>query len=64
MLSDLAWIGKLMIVSLSLAVAIKTLGSQYPLPETPTMIISLLLLPTMLILLVLGLRQLLKPDNP
>lgn len=62
--SDLAWIGKLMIVSLALAVVIKTVGRQYPLPETPTMVITLLLLPTILILLVLGLRRFSNPNHP
>lgn len=62
MASDLAWVGKLIIVSLALAIMIKTWGRQYPLPETPTMIITLLLLPTLLVLVVLGLRQFRNSD--
>lgn len=64
MQSDLAWISKLILVSLALSIGIKTWGRQYPLPETPTMIISLLLLPTLLVLVILGLRQFLNPDRP
>ena len=57
MRSDLIWLTKVIFASLGLAVLIKTLGTSSPLPQDLGMVWTLLLLPSGLMALILGVRR-------
>ncbi len=61
--SDLVWFGKIVAASLGLAFLIKTLGTQFPLPDSLGMVWLLLLLPSALMILILGFRQFTQGRN-
>ncbi len=54
--SSYGFIGKLLVVSAILSVGIKAMGPQLAIPATQPIILTLVLLPTMLMGLVLGLQ--------